>query len=213
MKKRTAHTHTDANGYRPMVVFLTVVAILFGAHVAVIYAPAAPAGHSAVLHAAASGAAAPVLETYQRRMLLATAAVYLVFILCGVMFIQRVLLPLHRIREKAREIAGGNLHQLVEGRDETRLGHLGSIINDIAMNLQEVLLLAWTHARRNASAAEEIADGCGGNIGEADSRLRDIAEDLRVMQALVQEYDFYHVQLTSGTVTDPEAEKSATKRS
>jgi hypothetical protein len=33
------------------------------------------------------------------------------------------------------------------------------------------------------------------------------------MEGLVQEYAFYHVQLDSGTVIDPEAEKSAGKRS
>ena len=196
-----------------LVLFLGVLTVLFAANLLVIMAPVAEEAAAGVALEEKPAPPAPWLEAYQRRVLIATAAAYLAFAVCGILVIQQVLLPIIRIRETTREIAEGNLRNLVAGRYERSLGHLGAMINDIAMNLQEILMLAWNNAHKNAVTADRIAEQYADEIREAAGELRGIAENLRAMEVLVQEYDFYHVQLESGSAVDPEADKSAGKRS
>lgn len=193
--------------------FLGLLAVLFTLHLLVVLAPAPQETAAGQDPDGQPAGAFLLLKDYQIRVLTFTAGVYLVFALSGIMVIRRLLLPALRIRETARQIADGNLQSLVSSRDEASLGNLGAMINDIAMNLQEILMLAWNNAHKNAATAERIADACAGDNSEASGELRGIAENLRTMEILVQEYDFYHVQLEGGSVVDPEADQSVGKRS
>jgi hypothetical protein len=196
-----------------LVLFLSVLTVLFAANLWVILAPVTGEVTAGIALEGEAAASPPWLKAYQRRVLIATSAAYLAFAACGILIIQQVLLPILRIRETTREIAEGNLRNLVAGRYENSLGHLGGMINDIAMNLQEILMLAWNNAHKNAVTADRIAEKYADEIREAAGELRGIAENLRTMEVLVQEYDFDHVQLESGSAVDPEADKSAGKRS
>jgi methyl-accepting chemotaxis protein len=104
------------------------------------------------------------------------------------------------LEQCTRKMADGNLQALVSPETMAcRLsGQIGENVNELALNLQEVLLLVWNLSRQDLEVlarAETLA--AGGPDSDENRGLRaDLAflrHDLEEMQNIVHQFEFYNV--------------------
>ncbi|OQY57832.1 MAG: hypothetical protein B6245_15010 [Desulfobacteraceae bacterium 4572_88] len=105
------------------------------------------------------------------------------------------------------KMADGHLDEKarVETRDE--LGELGELVNDIAMNLQEALLHIWAYSTSATALLDEIDESLRTQSDcrisqQLRAHLRFVRKDIRDMQGMVQNFDFYDLQLEDGKIME-----------
>lgn len=110
--------------------------------------------------------------------------------------------PLTDLAQCTRQMADGNLQALVS--QETLAGRLsgriGENVNELALNLQEVLLLVWNLSRQDLEVLERAVN-LAEAVEDSDKRRRLASElafirhDLEEMQNIVRQFEFYNVVL------------------
>lgn len=90
------------------------------------------------------------------------------------------------------------------------IGEIGGVLNDLAANLQEVLLHVWRHTTRSMA----LIDGINKNLMRLNRHglTHGIAEDvegvrqnIQQMQDLVRAFEYYDIQLEDGRILATEA--------
>lgn len=148
----------------------------------------------------------PVRELQQRMIVVAASVTFCV---TGTLFlvVGRILKPLGGMVAAAKDIAEGNLQGTVAVRSHDEIGMLSELLNDVAANFQEILLLVWNHTANSAKALHEIKEvvesQTGGDVAPSGipERLRMVQEDLQAIQEVVRMFQFYQVALGQEDVT------------
>jgi methyl-accepting chemotaxis protein len=72
-------------------------------------------------------------------------------------FKSNIIRPLAEMQAASRLMADGHLETLNHMKRADEIGSLGENINDLAINMQEVLLFVWNHSRLSRDILENIA--------------------------------------------------------
>jgi methyl-accepting chemotaxis protein len=70
---------------------------------------------------------------------------------------RNIMRPLAEVGAATRRMAEGHLETLNQIRRTDEIGLLGENINDLAVNMQEVLLFVWNHSQMSRDLLENIA--------------------------------------------------------
>jgi len=148
-----------------------------------------------------------LVRELQKRIIVVAASV--TFCVAGTLFlvVGRMLKPLGGMVAAAKDIAEGNLRGTVAVRSHDEIGMLSELLNDLAANSQEILLLVWNHTANSAKALREIKElvesQTGGDVAPSGipERLRMVQEDLHAIQDVVRVFQFYQVALGQEDVT------------
>jgi uncharacterized membrane protein YtjA (UPF0391 family) len=137
----------------------------------------------------------------------ATVSLALFFLLCTLVaavlgFHFYVLKPLAEINAVTKLMTDGCLDGLNRIRRNDEIGRLGETINDLAMNMQEVLLFVWNHSQENRALMQEIGeqlDACACTqvdtrtaVQEELAKMRQADEDLK---AIVLTFSYFEIRL------------------
>jgi HAMP domain-containing protein len=136
----------------------------------------------------------------QKRMLIFLAIIVFCVVLALYFFIKEVAEPLDEMVHAAREISKGNLSTTIPIYTKDEIGQLGSIINDITADFQEVLLMVG-----------KINNTAVGSVDAVYNRVevlkeKEISEDIRKelmilynnineLKLMVESFKFYQVDL------------------
>jgi HAMP domain-containing protein len=137
----------------------------------------------------------------QKRMLIILAIILFCVGVALYFFIKEVAEPLDEMVHAAREISKGNLSTTIPVYTKDEIGQLGSIINDITADFQEVLLMV---GKINNSAVSSV-DAVYNRVEVL--KEKEITEDIRKelsmlysnineLRSLVESFKFYQVDLT-----------------
>lgn len=106
------------------------------------------------------------------------------------------------LESHTRKLADGNLQELVSPETTSckLAGRIGENVNELALNLQEVLLLVWNLSRQDLEAlarAETLTEAVPNHaqrcsLGEELAFMR---QDLEEMRNIVRQFEFYNVIL------------------
>jgi len=152
--------------------------------------PAAGSAQVGVPVAQSSWAGMPVLVA---------ASVILLFF--GGLLLRKFSMPLNNLERISRQMADCQLQELVsEPHTRCRLtGRIAANINELALNLQEVLLLVWNLSHQDLEALDRIAARLdrepNGNRQPITNDLEFIRKDLEEMQEIVRQFEFFNVML------------------
>jgi methyl-accepting chemotaxis protein len=143
----------------------------------------------------------------QERIIVVVASV--TFCVTGTLFlvVWKILKPLGGMVDAAKAITEGNLRGTVPVGSRDEIGMLGGLLNDLAANFQEVLLLVWNHTANSARALQEIKEAVqsqpGGGVTPSGitEHLRTVQEDLHAIQEVVRRFQFYRVTVGQEDVT------------
>lgn len=113
--------------------------------------------------------------------------------------------PLAEIQAASRLMADGHLETLNQVKRADEIGSLGENINDLAVNMQEVLLFVWNHSRLSRELLENIADDLDFSLAadEPDSEKENsIEKNIKAMyrnnqdlQAIVMSFSYFEIKL------------------
>ncbi len=115
------------------------------------------------------------------------------------LFYSRIAVPLEGLTRAAKRMSRGELSATVQVHPKHDLREIAQVINDMAANFQEVLLLMGTTVGNSQSAIEQIemliqhgnATGCTENLQE---QLQAIKQDLELLNSVMREFEFYHTR-------------------
>jgi len=132
---------------------------------------------------------------YRNRMIILLGMMVICFGSIIYLFVSRVVVPLNAIEQAAKEISRGNLAVTFPRNPSGEIGALGEVMNDLAANLQEILLLTGTSAGNSLSEVETIeqvlTEGDAPCVQEIQERIRSIRKDLEMLSSLATDFEFY----------------------
>jgi methyl-accepting chemotaxis protein len=148
-----------------------------------------------------------IVSEVQKRIIVFVASV--TFCVTGTLFlvVWKILKPLGGMVDAAKAITAGNLGETIPVRSHDELGMLGELLNDVAANFQEILLLVWNHTASSTRALQEIktvvarSQSDGGTLSGITAHLTVVQEDLHAIQEVARTFQFYRVTLGQEDVT------------
>ena len=164
-----------------------------------------------------TGKVIAVLKKLQHRMILVMAIVMLCVIATMVVFTRNIVEPLDLIGKAAKKIAAGHLDETVPVGNQDEIGNIGELINDLAANLQEILLHVWNHTEDDIVLLDHICEKINtgpdnGLFPEIKQEVAFVRQDIEDMQDMVKAFDYYNIRLDNGKVianTEDEPEGNA----
>lgn len=139
---------------------------------------------------------AETLDYVRSRMSLVLGVMILCFGSMIYLYVYKIHRPLKRLTSAAKEMSNGNLGALIPSDGHGEMGELAEVINDLAANYQEVLLLTGTAVGKSSSAVERIEkvlDLSGESSGQEELREQVglIKTDLEMLGSVVKDFEFY----------------------
>ncbi len=139
--------------------------------------------------------------------------------LAAMIYVERnIIQPLMHISSATRLMADGHLETLSQLKRSDEIGRLSENINDLAINMQEVLLYAWNHSRES----RELLEAISGQLDLSRSTqnpLNGIRKDILTMRrnnedlkSIVLSFSYFEIKLEhEKMLADYEQENRAAK--
>lgn len=103
--------------------------------------------------------------------------------------------PIHTIRRAVMRLAQGKLNETVALETQDELGQIGASINELAANLQELLLHIWKQSGQCITTVEQIEHDEKQLKGDTSIRLRQLKAAIENLRELAKAYVFYDVHI------------------
>jgi len=135
-------------------------------------------------------------DRMRKKAVVMVAIIMVVTLIVLTMFIKNISEPLQHMIDKSRKILSGDLSRTIKIQSDNELSELGSIINEMSCNLQEVLLLSRGLCTSGQSLTEKIQQLQKGPLGSQDqARIADIVQRLNSeftsMNQVIDYFNFY----------------------
>jgi len=130
------------------------------------------------------------------------------------LFVRRVVIPLRRVIRATGEIAKGNLSMTVPACHGNEIAELSSLLNDLAVNFQEVMLLTGATVGNSSVAVEEIEKALNKQPVEPSTDLKrqvvSLKRDMSMLHGVVKSFTFYKADFNGRNVV-PRGPKGKTR--
>ncbi|QTA92619.1 HAMP domain-containing protein [Desulfonema magnum] len=156
-----------------------------------------------------------ILTRLRNHMIFVMAVVLLFVIFTMFFFIRNIMKPLDDMAKAAKKMADGRLDEIIPVRTHDEIGKIGERINDLAMNLQEILLHIWSHTTCSKAILDQIdeiirsqksrpTEDCSSGIPlQLQEDVQSVRENIEDMQDMVQSFDaFYDIRLKDGKIVE-----------
>ena len=207
-----------------LAVVLTTLAAYFFVYHEIVTLLAYDTGASAV---SASGSAAPTMAPAELklRVLLLLSAGALAVSLAAFIWMRIVMRQIHRpmltIRRALFRLAQGRLNETVTMDSVGEFRQMGDKINELAANLQELLLCIWKQTGQCLTTLEQIQDDSGQQLKCAPpeqniEQLHQVIASIENLREMAKAYVFYDVRLDGEqtlAINEPGQKKSASTSS
>jgi methyl-accepting chemotaxis protein len=115
--------------------------------------------------------------------------------------VQNLFCSLEKVTKIASKISRGHLDEVVPNYPCNEIGMIGRVINDFAVNFQEVLLLLWNQTQnclRQLNQMDEKNEKNNKTAVNLDERLQHMRNHLEEMQAMIRSFEYYGVRFEDG---------------
>lgn len=140
------------------------------------------------------------LDRLRSKAILMVVIIMVVMVIVLTMFIKHITEPLQHMIHLSRQISAGDLSRTVHVDANNELAELGHVINEMATNLQEVILLS----QRMCVNGKVIVDDALGQMQlQADNPLQGpeliktiekLGHELTALSEVLDQFDFYTVE-------------------
>ena len=148
-----------------------------------------------------TGSVAVILKRLQNRMILVMSVIFLTVSVAIFVFMRRIIKPLDEIGRATFKMANGQLDEPVPVRKHNDIGKIGECINDLAIDLQEILLHVWNHTRQDIVLMERIAPMMSSEhvANSLPAQFREdfylVKQDIEDMRDMVKAFNYFNVRL------------------
>ncbi|MCI5146576.1 MAG: HAMP domain-containing protein [Candidatus Electrothrix sp. AR3] len=130
----------------------------------------------------------------------------LVFLFCTLVvamlcFQYYVIKPLADVNTTAQLMIDGHLDNLSRVKRVDEIGRLSESINDLAMNMQEVLLFVWNHSQERRELLERITEHLSAfpdaekNISSVKDDIIKLSLDNEDLKAIVTSFSYFEIRM------------------
>lgn len=120
------------------------------------------------------------------------------------LLVRKVIEPLARLCEATDQISKGNLSATAPSGSNDEIGKLGSLVNDLPSNFQEVLLSMAALVGISKSDVDKLekslASAPMNSSAEVNEQIKFLKSDLEKIESMAKEFEFYHARLDGGKV-------------
>lgn len=153
-----------------------------------------------------------ILTRLQQRMILIMTIVFVCIIATMFVFIRNIVEPLDALGKSAKRIAEGHLDETIPIRCNDEIGNISELINDLAVNLQEVLLHVWNHTCQDIVMMDHVAEIIHAQPGEIMPKsIKDefdfVRRDIEEMQEIVKAFDYYNIHFEGNSLVGNEIQE------
>jgi methyl-accepting chemotaxis protein len=131
---------------------------------------------------------------------LAAAGLLLCLLAAAAFLFQRqVLKPLADVQASAQEMTDGHLDRLSRISRLDEIGRLAETVNDLAVNMQEVLLFVWNHSQQSRErleqAAERLEEAGGAELAAVREDFALLRQDNEDLKSIVTSFSYFEIRL------------------
>lgn len=162
------------------------------------------AGAVIATQSGSQGTSATNIAGLKLRILLLMSAGLLVVLLVSIVWLRislrQINRPIHSIRRAVFRLAQGKLNETVTVDSMDEFGQIGSSINELAANLQELLLYIWKQTGQCLTTLEDLqADSKERQnnplSAQTIEQLQAVAASIEKLREMAKSYVFYDVRL------------------
>ncbi len=139
------------------------------------------------------------IDRMRSKAMLMVAIIMLVMIIVLTMFIKNITEPLQHMIQLSEKISSGDLSQTIRIDANNELADLGNVINEMASNLQEIILLSQRMCAGGKRYIQEVM-GCLDEEPLTEEKtlqmkvaVEKIGEDLAMLEEVIAYFNFYSV--------------------
>lgn len=108
--------------------------------------------------------------------------------------------PIHELQRAVSRLAHGELNETVDIGSHDEFGQIGAGINELAANLQELLLYIWKQTGQCTAIVKQLNEIVAEiqnepNARKADELVRCLSESVENLKEMAKAYVFYDVRL------------------
>lgn len=155
------------------------------------------------------------LHGLRRPLLLLMPISVLIIMLFGglLFFIRSIVVPLDTIGLAMRRMLDGQLDQPVRIAVGNEIGMIGELINDLAINKQEVLLCFWNHTQENCKLIEQLEKKIHDHpdrevmVPQLNKIIAQVQQGNLDVKSMILLYDFFDLKLEKEKMLIDQQEK------
>ena len=108
-----------------------------------------------------------------------------------------VLKPLAHVHAATRQMTDGHLDILARIARQDEIGRLGESINDLAVNMQEVLLFVWNHSQQSRELFDQTAERLAAPepLPAIQDNLKKMRQNNEDLKAIVLSFSYFEIRL------------------
>jgi HAMP domain-containing protein len=140
------------------------------------------------------------IDRLRSKAILMVVIIMVVMVIVLTMFIKHITEPLQHMIQLSQKISAGDLSQTIRIQSNNELSELGNVINEMASNLQEIILLS----KRMCINGQGFVDDALKQIDEGDSSkqsirnlertIQELGNELAMLSDVISYFSFYTVE-------------------
>ena len=134
------------------------------------------------------------LENIRTKIMVMFALLSVVIAIVLVMFMKEITLPLCKMVEVAKHINEGDLSQTIELDSNDEISEVGTAINELASNLQEVATFTSLTAAEAINKIDKLKNMSSDNT-EIKNLINDIEQNLESMSSFVNTFKLFATEV------------------
>jgi methyl-accepting chemotaxis protein len=142
------------------------------------------------------------IDRMRSKAMLMIGIIMLVMVIVLTMFIKTITEPLQHMIQQSQKVSAGDLSRTIDIHANNELADLGGVINEMASNLQEIILLS----QRMSAGGRRFVDQALGQlqqkpltavqIHQLEKGVRELGKDLEMLDQVLAYFRFYTVEQT-----------------
>ncbi|MCJ8499996.1 HAMP domain-containing protein [Desulfatitalea alkaliphila] len=140
------------------------------------------------------------IDRMRSKALLMVVIILMVSLIVLIMFIKYITEPLQHMIDLARKISGGDLSRTIRIHSDNELAELGGVINEMASNLQEIILLSQgtcangRELTRQARQELTMASAQEDRLRRLTELIDRLEQELALLEEVITYFRFYSVE-------------------
>ncbi|MDA8138428.1 MAG: HAMP domain-containing protein [Desulfobacteraceae bacterium] len=151
------------------------------------------------LDGAHANTVAPSFAKFKLRILFLLTSAFLAILFLSMIWARTALhqihRPIHAIRRAVTRLAQGKLNETVTLDSNDELGQIGAGLNELAANLQELLLYIWKQSGQCVTILEGIKSDSRLSDAQGANHLDELTSAINNLREMAKAYVFYDVRL------------------
>ena len=139
------------------------------------------------------------IDRMRSKAMLMVAIIMLVMVIVLTMFIKNITEPLQHMIKLSEKISAGDLSQTIRIDANNELADLGNVINEMASNLQEIILLSQRMCAGGKHYVQEVLGHLNqkplteAHALQMEKTIRRIDEEITMLEEVIAYFSFYSV--------------------